>query len=181
MHVDFTRVAADEKIEVQVTIELRGVAPGVSEGGVVEHLVHRLDIECLAVSIPPKFVLNINSLKLDESLTASDIELPEGVRLVSKAETIIVQCIERAEEEGFSPTGERYPAGYRNNDRLVIDDAELAETLFERLRSQLPESLERDGERWVLVDLANLLAVQQDGSEKILMTVVRRSPGRQAK
>ena len=56
-------------------------------------------VEAVAMSIPPKFELNINSLKLDESLTASDVELPDGVRLVTSAETIIVQCIERVEEE----------------------------------------------------------------------------------
>lgn len=99
LHVDFTRVTADERIEVQVAVELRGVAPGASEGGVVEHLVHRVDLECLALSIPTKFELNINQLNLGDSLTVSNIEFPEGVRLLTDPETVIVQCVQRAEEE----------------------------------------------------------------------------------
>ncbi|MBL8950720.1 MAG: 2OG-Fe(II) oxygenase [Myxococcaceae bacterium] len=43
-----------------------------------------------------------------------------------------------AERQGFEATGRRYPDGYRNNDRLVRDDAELAAWLFERIRSKLP-------------------------------------------
>lgn len=43
-----------------------------------------------------------------------------------------------AERQGFEASGNRYPGGYRDNDRLVRDDAELAAWLFERIRSQLP-------------------------------------------
>ena len=48
LHVDLTRVAADETITVNVPMELRGVAPGTKEGGVVEHLVNEVEIDCLA-------------------------------------------------------------------------------------------------------------------------------------
>jgi len=46
--------------------------------------------------------------------------------------------IAAAERQGFEKTGNRYPGDYRNNDRLVRDDAELAAWLFERIRSKLP-------------------------------------------
>jgi hypothetical protein len=54
---------------------------------------------------------------------------------------------------GFDRTGERYPANYRNNDRLVFDDPELAAELFARLRDRLPQVLVEDGDRWELCDL----------------------------
>ena len=66
LHVDFARVSADETIEVTVSVELRGEAPGVKEGGVVEHLVHEVEIECKATAVPEKIVVNINQLKLGE-------------------------------------------------------------------------------------------------------------------
>src|SRR6202043_1069247 len=47
LHVDFARVAADERIVVMVPVELRGIAPGVAAGGVLDQPLHRLSVECL--------------------------------------------------------------------------------------------------------------------------------------
>lgn len=54
---------------------------------------------------------------------------------------------------GFEATGEHYPRDYRNNDRLVFDDDELAASLFELLRDELPAELVVDGARWALCGL----------------------------
>jgi large subunit ribosomal protein L25 len=92
LHVDFTRVTADERVEVELPVELRGEAPGFREGGVVEQVTHRLTIECRASAIPEKLELSVNELKLNESLTAADIELPPGASLLDEAQTVIVSC-----------------------------------------------------------------------------------------
>jgi large subunit ribosomal protein L25 len=104
LHVDLTRVAADERIQVNVAVELRGDAPGVKEGGVVEHMVHELEIECFAESIPEKLEVNINSLNVGESLQVSTIELPDGVKVLVPDETVIVQCVEAQVEEELEET-----------------------------------------------------------------------------
>lgn len=57
------------------------------------------------------------------------------------------------ERRGFAATGERYPRGYRDNDRLVFDDEALAARLFAALRAGLPATIEREGARWQLVGL----------------------------
>ena len=51
-----------------MTIELRGEAPGVKDGGVVEQLIHQVELECPAGSIPDKLHVKINNLKLNESI-----------------------------------------------------------------------------------------------------------------
>jgi hypothetical protein len=56
-------------------------------------------------------------------------------------------------ERGFDATATSYPAWYRDNDRLVFDDARLASDVFDRVRPHLPEQLDVDGERWLLVGL----------------------------
>lgn len=59
--------------------------------------------------------------------------------------------IDAAEARGFVGAGSDYPPSYRNNDRQVLDDAELARRLFERLRSYAPERLvDADGAGWRL-------------------------------
>jgi large subunit ribosomal protein L25 len=101
LHVDLTRISMHEKVEVQVTVELRGEAPGVREGGVVDQQVHQVTIECPAGSIPDKLLVNINHLKLTEAITLAALELPEGATALGDPEAIIVQCIipvEKSEE-----------------------------------------------------------------------------------
>jgi len=103
LHVDFTRISADEVVEVTLTIELRGEAPGVREGGVVDQLVHDVEIACPAGSIPEKLQVNINHLKLEDKITLAELKLPEGAKLlVDDLEAIVVQCIVPQElpEEG---------------------------------------------------------------------------------
>jgi large subunit ribosomal protein L25 len=100
LHVDFARVSEHERIEVKVTVELRGQAIGVKDGGVVEHFVHEVEIECEALSIPDKIDLNINDLKIGDSIAASDLHLPPGVKLISDPDIVVVHCVEaRVEEE----------------------------------------------------------------------------------
>ena len=97
-HIDFARVSADERIQVTVQVELRGQAPGVRSGGVVQHLVHELEVECLATAIPEKLQININHLELTQTITVGQIEAPAGVTLLGDPEAIAVQCVEPAAE-----------------------------------------------------------------------------------
>ncbi len=102
VHVDFTRISADELVKVVVAIELRGEAPGVKEGGVVDQLVHQIEVECPAGAIPDKLHVNVNHLKLNETITLAALELPAKARVFGEPETILVQCIVPVEkpEEG---------------------------------------------------------------------------------
>ncbi len=93
LHVDFTRVSVDELVKVHLTVELRGQAPGVKEGGTVEQLVHDVHIECPAGSIPEKLFVNINHLKLNDAITLATLELPAKASALGDPEDIVVHCI----------------------------------------------------------------------------------------
>lgn len=92
VHVDLMRVDVTEMIEVSVPVELKGVAKGVHDGGVVESNADHLEIECLAVRIPESIVVSIKDLDVGESIKAGDVKLPEGVKLVSSPDITIVSC-----------------------------------------------------------------------------------------
>lgn len=94
LHVDFTRISADEVIDLQLTVELRGEAPGVREGGVVKQMVHEIELKCPAMAIPDRISISINALKLGDALTLGDLELPEGAVVVGDPTTVVVHCIE---------------------------------------------------------------------------------------
>ena len=103
LHVDFTRVSAHEKVEVRVTLELRGEAPGFHEGGVVEQLLHDVPLMCPAARVPEKIEVGVNALNLGDSITVADLTLPEGATVLAAPEEVVVHCIEPiaapAEEE----------------------------------------------------------------------------------
>jgi len=98
LHVDFSRISEHETVEVQVSLELRGEAPGLKEGGVIEQLLHQCQVECEAGAIPEKLDVNINSLKLTESITIADLKPPTEVKILDAPDTVIVQCMEPVEE-----------------------------------------------------------------------------------
>jgi large subunit ribosomal protein L25 len=90
LHIDFTRVSLDERIVVTVPLELRGTAPGVTGGGVLDQPIHTLSIECLAISIPDSVRVNIGELQIEGSIYVRDLALPEGVKAMSDPDAIVV-------------------------------------------------------------------------------------------
>ena len=113
LHVDLLRVDAKERVKVEVPIILRGQAPGENEGGVVEHLMHSIEIETTVASVPESLQISVNDLHLHGSLNAADIEdMPEGGTVVGDPEATIVQCVEPTvvpDEEEVAATGAAEP------------------------------------------------------------------------
>jgi len=92
IHVDLVRVDATEKIKVNVPIELKGTPKGSHEGGILEEHADRLEIECLVTSMPDTIVVSVKEVGVGDVLHASDVELPEGVKLISPTTTLLVTC-----------------------------------------------------------------------------------------
>lgn len=99
LHLDFARVSADERIEVTVTVELRGEAPGLKDGGIVQQPLHEVDIECPAIAIPDKLQISVNSLKVGDQFLVKDLKLPEGVTVLTDQDEVLVQCVMPSEED----------------------------------------------------------------------------------
>jgi large subunit ribosomal protein L25 len=98
LHVDFTRVSADERIHVNVAIEIRGVAPGLSHGGVLDQPIHTLSIECPAISVPDSIRVNVNELQLDQAIYVRDLTVPPDVKVLTDADAIVVHVVAKQEE-----------------------------------------------------------------------------------
>jgi large subunit ribosomal protein L25 len=112
LHVDFARVSMDERIEVDVRVELRGTAPGVTGGGVLNQPLHTLMVECLAISIPESIRVSIAELQIDQAIHVKDLTIPEGVKVLNDPDAIVVQCAPKIVEEvvaapGAAPTAEQ--------------------------------------------------------------------------
>jgi len=90
MHVDLMEVAMNEKVKIQVSVHLVGAAVGVKEGGILQYGQRQVDVECLPTHIPDALNVDITTLKLNESLHVKDIKAPEGVKILTDADSTIV-------------------------------------------------------------------------------------------
>ena len=89
VHVDFTRIAMDERVRVSVPIEFRGEPIGTHEGGLLEHSLVDLEIECRVLEIPEMIRVNVTDLAVGESLHVNQIEMPEGMKVVTPGDAIV--------------------------------------------------------------------------------------------
>ena len=95
MHVDFLEVRLDEKIQATVAVELEGgeEAPGVKEGGVLEHVTRELSIEALPTDIPDQITVDVSGLEVAGTLMLSEVAVPEGVEFLDEAEETTIATI----------------------------------------------------------------------------------------
>jgi large subunit ribosomal protein L25 len=103
LHVDFARVAADERVEVNVRVELRGTAIGIAAGGVIDQPVHLIPVECLAIAVPDSIRVTVTELQLGSAIHVRELVLPEGVKALMDPEAVVVQVIAKLIEPEAAP------------------------------------------------------------------------------
>jgi large subunit ribosomal protein L25 len=96
LHLDFSRVSAEEIIETEVAVELRGQAAGLANGGILEQIVRSLSIKCRAGAIPDSLKIDISNLQVEESIHVRDIVLPPDVTVSADPDVLIVHVVVRA-------------------------------------------------------------------------------------
>lgn len=89
-HVDFYRITEGEPIQVSVPVTATGHSEGEKEGGIVEHLIREVRVECLPRDIPENVPFDISALNLGESMHLSDLTPPPGVTFLDSLETALV-------------------------------------------------------------------------------------------
>jgi large subunit ribosomal protein L25 len=92
IHADLVRVDVTETVTVTVPIELRGTARGAEHGGIVEEHADHVEVECKVTEIPESIVVPLKQIEVGDVLHARDIQLPEGVKLASDPEMLMITC-----------------------------------------------------------------------------------------
>jgi large subunit ribosomal protein L25 len=113
-HIDFLRIDPNDRVEVEVPIVLKGTAPGVLGGGVLDFHLHSVTIECLAIAIPDNIPVKIGELQLEQAIHVRELELPPNTVVKNDPETVVVQVkhiVEVAEPtaEGAAEPGPTEP------------------------------------------------------------------------
>lgn len=120
LHVDFLKIAHDQVITVDVPIHLEGDSPGVKEGGVLEHHLWQLAVECLPTNVPERMNVDISSLGIGDTVRVAHVTVPEGVTILTDPDEILLTCVvpqlrleaelEEAAPEAAAAEGEAAPA-----------------------------------------------------------------------
>jgi len=101
LHVDFVRVRADQTIQAEVRLSLLGQPEGVSQGGMLEQLMHSLTVEGLPGQLPTEIEHDVSPLVLGDQLHVSDVQLPAGVVITNDpGELIAMISVPRGLAEG---------------------------------------------------------------------------------
>jgi large subunit ribosomal protein L25 len=96
LHLDFTRVSAEEMIDTEVVLELRGHAAGIAAGGILEHLVHTLRIRCRAGAIPDSIKADVSHLQVNDGLHVRELALPPDVVVRADPDLLLAHVVIRA-------------------------------------------------------------------------------------
>jgi len=100
LHIDFLKVAMDVKIRTSVPVELINDAPAVKEhGGILVTGVTEIEVEALPGDLPDRIVVDLTPLaEIDDSVTVGELDLGEGVRVLTDPEENVAHVIFQAEE-----------------------------------------------------------------------------------
>jgi large subunit ribosomal protein L25 len=108
LHLDFYEVSLFKEIDVTVGLKIVGKATGVEKGGILQEISRDLEIRCLPTNIPNYIEVDVSALDIGDSIHVGDIQLPEGIRILSEAHLTLVTVVPPLEEK---PAAEEPAAG----------------------------------------------------------------------
>ena len=117
LHADFQRIRLDERIVTLVPIILVGQARGIVDGGVLDHQLRELEVECLALEVPDQIQVDVSGLGIGDSVHVDQVTAPPNVRIVTELDRNVaavhaprVVRAEAAAEAAAEVAGEEAPA-----------------------------------------------------------------------
>ena len=105
VHIDLLGLKKGEKIQIEVPVQLIGSAIGIKEGGILQHTLHKVEIECLPVDIPEHLEIDVTELKLGQAIHVSDLKYDNFILLNNPNQIIAAVTHPKIEKEEV-PAGE---------------------------------------------------------------------------
>lgn len=110
IHFDLLGLTSGETFQLEVPVQFHGSPVGVKEGGVLQMLLHKLEIECLPKDIPQRIDINIQGLKLGDAIHVKDLQL-ENLTILNPEDAVIVTVTHpKAEKEATAEGAEKEAA-----------------------------------------------------------------------
>lgn len=94
-HVDFLEVDLTATIQSVVSLELSGIedAPGVVQGGVLDHVTRELNIEALPTDIPDSVVIDVSHMDINETFLLAEAKIPSNLTVLDDPNETVIATI----------------------------------------------------------------------------------------
>lgn len=112
LHADLFEVAMDKPVRVRVPVAVtEGTPVGVAEGGVLQHNLRELHIECLPSLIPTALVVDPTALRINQGIHVKEVPIPSGIRMLDDPEMMVISVIAPISEAKLEALLAATPAG----------------------------------------------------------------------
>ena len=134
MHADLFEVDPEEKIAISVPVHVVGIAEGITMGGILDHALREVELECLPSAIPDAIELDVTALSLGDSIHVRDLVVGEGISVRTHEELPVVSVIlptvveEEPEVSDEELEGEAAEGEAGEGGAAASDDATSSET-----------------------------------------------------
>jgi len=105
IHFDLLGLTKGEKIKLEIPVQLVGSPVGLKEGGVIQHVMHKIEVECLPRHIPEHITIDISGLNLNDSVHISDLKY-DDIEFTDSQDSLIVQVTHAKIKEEAAPAAE---------------------------------------------------------------------------
>ena len=154
LHLDLKRIAMDRRLKVKVPIYTKGEAAGVKQqGGILDHVLREVEVECLPVDIPSHVDADVSELVFGQSLRVSDLPLDRSkVKILTPADQVVAHVTSVKEEVAPTPEAVAAEAAAAPAEPEVIkkgkqetaeEGAEAVPEKAEKPKAEKPEKAEK--------------------------------------
>ena len=99
IHIDMKRIAADKTLRVKVPIKLLGVSIGVkASGGILDHVLREVEIECLPADIPSHIDVDISGLGIHGAIRVVDLPHTGSIKYLNAEDATVAHVTSIREE-----------------------------------------------------------------------------------
>lgn len=99
LHADFVKIDLKQEVEVEVPVHVVGEAPGVKEGGVLEHPLFTLHVRCLPTNVPESIEADISGLNIGDALRVSELSEGRDFQILNDPEAVVASVAAPISEE----------------------------------------------------------------------------------
>ena len=127
IHVDFLAVKMGEKLTISVPLVLKGTAAGIKHGGILEHMLRELEIECMPKDIPDQLEVDVTGMDIGNSIHVADLRYENIEILNDPSETVAIielakVAVKEEEEEVEAEEGLEEPELIRDSKKDEDED-----------------------------------------------------------
>jgi large subunit ribosomal protein L25 len=102
VHTDLQVIALDVVRTFQIPVDLQGSPAGVQMGGILDTILHTIDVECLPADLPDSIPADVSELEIGDAIRVGSLEVGDRVKVLADPEYVVAQVtvlVEAEEEE----------------------------------------------------------------------------------